>query len=208
MVIDPGQRKYGWNSNAPSRAHNYIYPAVQNLLPNKGNLSILDAGCGNGFISGNLVDAGHQVCAFDLSEDGIAIARKTYPNVHFEVYSVYDDLTAITSQVDLVISTEVIEHLYYPRKFLENIQQVIKPGGHLIITTPYHGYIKNLVLSIMNKWDRHFTVDREGGHIKFFSPNTLKLMLTTCGFTNLKFNNAGRVPCLWKSMACRAQKEQ
>lgn len=74
------------------------------------------------------------------------------------------------------------------------------------LTTPYHGYLKNLVLSIFNYWDKHHTVDWEGGHIKFFSERTLRQMLMATGFANITFNNAGRLQYLWKSMVCRAQK--
>lgn len=83
---------------------------------------------------------------------------------------------------------------------------MIRKNGYLILTTPYHGYAKNLALSIFNKWDHHHTVDWVGGHIKFFSERTLASMLKESGFNNIVFNNAGRIRWLWKSMVCRSQK--
>ena len=74
----------------------------------------------------------------------------------------------------------------------------LKPNGKFIITTPYHGYIKNLLLAITGKMKRHFTVLWDGGHIKFFSVATLKNLLLTTGFKDFKFNFAGRHPYLWK----------
>jgi len=187
--------------------HSYTLPAIQNLLPS-GKLKILDAGCGNGFIAGRLADMGHQVTAFDLSEDGIAIAKEKYPNVRFDVRSVYDEVNDLIDQVDIIISSEVIEHLYYPQRFLKNMHPILCEGGFLILTTPYHGYAKNLALSIFDKWDNHHTVDWEGGHIKFFSQNTLSCMLKGAGYENVMYNNAGRIRWLWKSMVCRAQKKK
>lgn len=205
MPLDPGLREYGWENADSTADHAYTFPAIVSLLP-AGKLNILDAGCGNGAIAGKLAELGHRVTGIDLSEDGIVLARRAHPDVRFEVTSIYDDLRSIVDEVDLVISSEVIEHLYYPEKYLRNMHSIIRPGGGIILTTPYHGYLKNLALSLLNYWDKHHTVDWEGGHIKFFSERTLRKMLAATGFSNTTFNNAGRVRWLWKSMVCSAQK--
>ena len=142
----------------------------------------------------------------DAFEYGIGIARKAHPDVRFDVHSPYDDLRDIVVDVDIVMSSEVIEHLYRPKLFLENVFKVLHTGGYVILTTPYHGYLKNLALSLFNHWDKHHTVERESGHIKFFSEKTLARMLKSCGFNDVVFYNAGRVRWLWKSMVCRAEK--
>jgi len=200
MSVNHGLREYGWNSADSTADHEYTLPAIISLLPKKQGLRLLDAGCGNGAIAGKLVELGHHVIGIDLSEDGIRVARKHHPEVHFEVASVYSDIQSLLNhkKVDLVISSEVIEHLYYPIRYLLNMHSCIKPGGWIILTTPYHGYLKNLALSVFNYWDRHHTVDWEGGHIKFFSENTLSKMLYSSGFVDITFNNAGRLPWLWK----------
>ena len=148
------------------------------------------------------------VIGIDSSEDGIVIGCKAYLNVRFEVHSVYDDLRDIVADVDIVVSSEVIEHLYLPKLFLENISKVLSRGGYVILTTPYHGYLKNLALSLLNHWDKHHTVEWEGGHIKFFSEKTLTRLLKTCGFTEVTFNNTGGIRRLWKSMVYKARKRE
>lgn len=70
---------------------------------------------------------------------------------------------------DVVISTEVIEHLYAPRSYMKMIKNILPNNGVVIISTPYHGYLKNLVMALTNKMDNHFTVLWDGGHIKFWS---------------------------------------
>ena len=200
-------RKYGWSSADCTPAHKYLLPRITTLIPQNVQ-RILDAGCGNGYLAGKLADLGYEVIGIDIAEDGIAIAKERYPAQKFLVASVYDDLLPMIGPVDLVVSSEVIEHLYYPKSFLLNMYRVIRPNGWIILTTPYHGYLKNLLLSILNYWDKHFTVDWEGGHIKFFSPKTLGKLLLETGFTDLRFCNAGRMRWLWKSMVCRAQKKR
>jgi 2-polyprenyl-3-methyl-5-hydroxy-6-metoxy-1,4-benzoquinol methylase len=147
---------------------------------------------------------GHQVVGIDASPSGIKLARTTYPGVHFQLRSVYDNLVALAplGGWDLIVSLEVIEHLFAPRLFLENMRNHLQPGGVMLLSTPYHGYVKNLVLSLVNGWDRHHTVDWECGHIKFFSVKTLQNMLSEAGFDLSVSRFSGRLPLLWKSMIC------
>jgi len=199
--------KYGWQNKQPTDAHKYILPKIIELLPkNNTDLKVLDIGCGNGFTAYRLARLGFDVTGIDASEDGIRIAQKEYTGVRFEVASIYDDISSVVNNVDVVITSEVIEHLFLPGLLIKNVHDILKSQGMLIITTPYHGYLKNLALSIFNKWDLHHTVNWEGGHIKFFSEKTMANLLSVSGFINISFHNVGRVPWLWKSMVCRCFK--
>jgi 2-polyprenyl-6-hydroxyphenyl methylase/3-demethylubiquinone-9 3-methyltransferase len=104
------------------------------------------------------------------------------------------------------MSTEVIEHLYDPRGFLKNAYDVLKPGGTFVVSTPYHGYLKNVVLTVSGNMDKHFTVLWDHGHIKFWSKQTLTTALEEAGFRDISFHGAGRLPLLWKSMVLKATK--
>jgi SAM-dependent methyltransferase len=187
--------------------HRYIYPCIRALLPHRKTLSILDAGCGGGFIAAQLAAMGHQVVGIDSAPGEISAAKSMYPAVRFELASVYDDLTNLMPPGgwDLIVSAEVIEHLYSPRDFLRNVHKHLHRAGSLILSTPYHGYLKNLALSLLDQWDHHHGVDWDGGHIKFFSPKTLTVMLRETGFGEPAFRNAGRVPWLWRSIVCRCE---
>jgi 2-polyprenyl-6-hydroxyphenyl methylase/3-demethylubiquinone-9 3-methyltransferase len=101
---------------------------------------------------------------------------------------------------DIVVSTEVVEHLYAPKAYIKGCFSALKPGGRIICTTPYHGYLKNLTLSLMGKWDDHANPLWDGGHIKLWSRNTLGRLLSLGGFQNIQFTGAGRLPWLWMTM--------
>ena len=166
--------------------------------------SICDLGCGNGHISGRLAALGYHVTGVDASASGIQIAQRTYPGVKFVNALIDGDLNL--GQFDLVISSDVIEHLYRPSDLLEAAASQLKPGGQILLGTPYHGYLKNLLLAATGKLDAHFSALHDGGHIKFFSVNTLSKLLRLHGFDNLSFTFYGRAAWLWKNMICHARK--
>lgn len=170
--------------------------------------SICDLGCGNGYMAGRLAKLGYEVTGIDASESGIAIARQHFPDADFVQSSIDRNLRegARLEEFDLVVSSDVIEHLYSPADLIEAAMSLLKPDGHLIIGTPYHGYLKNLLLSVTGKMDSHFTSLADGGHIKFFSVKTLSQLLTDHQFHSLNFSFYGRAPWLWKNMICHARK--
>ena len=102
---------------------------------------------------------------------------------------------------------EVIEHLYRPRAFVSFIRSILEAsgGGHFIVTTPYHGYLKNLTIAAAGKMDYHLSALWEGGHIKFWSRRTLGILLRDAGFGRLTFIGAGRIPYLWRHMVFSAK---
>lgn len=208
MHQDDRLTNFGWTTDGPELHHRYTTPAILAFLPKGKHLNIIDVGCGNGYLVNHLSRAGHSVVGIDVAEDGIEIARETYPHLKFQIRSAYEKLDDLPgTPVDVIISSEVIEHLYYPQRFLKNMYRTLRPGGYLILTTPYHGYLKNIAISLLNGWDRHHHPEREGGHIKFFSEKSLHQILSDHRFGNITFRNAGRLPFFWKSMICRAQKE-
>ena len=203
--------RYGWENADSLCSHGYILPAIEKIIAGFQShepIRILDLGCGNGFVTARLAELGYSITGVDASPDGLEIARSAYPNIQFELCSIYDDALAeiVAEPVDCIISLEVVEHLYYPRKLFEKSFALLKSGGQLIVSTPYHGYLKNLSISILNGWDNHFGVDIDGGHIKFFSKNTLYKMAFSAGFENSQLRGVGRFPYLWKSMIMISQK--
>ena len=83
---------------------------------------------------------------------------------------------------------------------------LLEPGGTAVISTPFHGYFKNLVLSLTGKMDGHFTPLWDYGHIKFWSIKTLGQLLGEAGFQDVRWVLVGRVPPLAKSMIAIARR--
>ena len=204
---DPILARYEYDSEAPACTSRYLWDPILALCRQFEPTRVLDLGCGNGAFCRRLVDAGYQVVGCDPSADGIRFATTTVPQGTFKTLGVDDDPAELGAlNFDVVVSTEVVEHLYLPAHLPRFAFQALRPGGYLVVSTPYHGYLKNLFLSLTNKWDVHHTPFWDGGHIKFWSRKTLGTLLENQGFRVVRFVGAGRLPYLWKSMILVAVK--
>jgi 2-polyprenyl-3-methyl-5-hydroxy-6-metoxy-1,4-benzoquinol methylase len=183
--------------------HEYILPtmlAICKDLPPRSR--VFDIGCGNGSLTAQFAERGHSVVGIDLAEAGIRIARESCPVGRFELLAADRNVLRSLGEepFDLVYSAEVIEHLYDPRSFMEGCFAATRPGGLFLCTTPYHGYLKNLAISVADGWDKHADPLFDGGHIKLFSRKKLSALMMEAGFRNIEFHGSGRYPYLWKSM--------
>lgn len=200
--------KYSYQNNCSGHHHAYLITPLLEMLSqvksySQQKLRVLDIGCGNGSLTHLIAQQGYEVVGIEESESGVTLARSSFPDCQFIQGSIYNlPYAKLDNSFDIVISCEVIEHLFYPRELVRSANKCLKPNGVLIITTPYHGYFKNLVLALSGKMDRHFTTLWDGGHIKFFSTKTLTELLKQEGYTNIQFTFSGRCPYLWKSMLC------
>ncbi|PDT10125.1 MULTISPECIES: class I SAM-dependent methyltransferase [unclassified Rhizobium] len=194
----------------PTTAHSYILPAVLGVLEGHfagtAKADVFDLGCGTGGAAAALAKKGYRVVGVDPSSDGIAKANVNYPGLPLSVGSAYDELSGEYGTFDAVISLEVVEHVYDPKAFTSTMYDLVKPGGIAVVSTPYHGYLKNVALAALGKMDDHFMPLRDHGHIKFWSRNTLSTLLLDAGFRSIRFEYVGRIPALAKSMIAVAEK--
>lgn len=164
-------KDYGYKTSNNACTYEYLAMNVKNFLSIQRNKTIIDVGCGNGWLASYLISQGFNVYGTDASVTGIEISKQKYPDRFFiqdiSTESLPKELVNI--KFDTIISTEVIEHLYNPRKFIAFCKQILElnEGGELILSTPYHGYLKNLVLALSGKMDDHFTVLWDGGILNF-----------------------------------------
>jgi len=201
-------RGYRYHSANVNPSHAYLLPAVRRLLSRCGaaDRRIFEVGCGNGAVANILTAEGWEVTGVDPSDEGIARAREAYPHLRLAQGSAYEPLSETYGTFPIVLSLEVVEHVYAPRDYARALADLLEPGGHAIISTPYHGYLKNLALAVTGKMDAHFTALWDHGHIKFWSVRTLTELLAEAGLDVVEVLRVGRVPALAKSMVLLAEK--
>ena len=191
---------YKYESSSPSHTNGYLWKPVLKVLGETQEKRIFDLGCGNGSLSRHLQMHGYQVQGVDPSEEGILQAKMADPSTRLEVGNAYEPLASRFGKYPVVVSLEVVEHVYYPRKYAACIHDLLLPNGLAIISTPYHSYIKNLVLSLTGKMESHFTVLWDHGHIKFWSVKSLTRLFAEKGMICERVLRVGRLPFLAKSV--------
>jgi 2-polyprenyl-3-methyl-5-hydroxy-6-metoxy-1,4-benzoquinol methylase len=198
---------YRYEDGKLNASHDYLLPMVKKILGQQSSCGrIFELGCGNGSVANEMSKLGFEVTGVDASEEGITHAHQYYPALNLRLGSAYDDLSDQYGQFPIVVSLEVIEHMYLPRKFGKTLYDLVEPGGVAIISTPFHGYWKNVTLALTGKMDAHFTALWDYGHIKFWSIETLRGLLQETGFQDITFIRVGRIPILAKSLIAIARK--
>jgi len=200
--------EYPFHDTEPTWGSQYLWPAVKRIVAarNFAHRRAFELGSGNGAAANMLHDLGFDVTAVDPSESGIGLASKAFPQCKFALASGYDDLAGRFGRFDLVLSLEVLQHCANSRKILQRLFDLVEPGGILIISVTYHGYLKNLMLALSGRFDRHLGTLWDNGPLRFFSVKTLTALMEETGFVSIECRTVGRVPYLGKSIVATASK--
>ena len=135
------------------------YFAVRKILveqvADKSGTAILEVGCGQGYLTYALAQAGFDVAGVDISERAIDLARKRYGD-HYYCGSLKEVVESRPKKPQFIVATEVVEHLSDPVLFVSETLRFLGPGGTLILTTPNKpmagGSIWNTELPPVHLW--------------------------------------------------------
>ena len=198
-----GAPPQGDPTTAERKAH--LEAALQALpgASQPGNFFVLDAGCGDGEFMECLYGLGFRAAGIELSEAAAEKTRRRCPEADIRVGSLEDPLPFADATFNAIWCTEVLEHLFDVHGALSELNRVLKDGSVLLITTPYHGLVKNIPIMLWG-FDRHFNPDIS--HIRFFSRRTLDGCLKRAGFVPIMWQGIGRIWPVWKSFFVMARK--
>ena len=141
-------------------------------------LKCLDIGCGGGILSEPLSRLGAIVTGIDASEmaiqSAVAHSRKSRLDIDFKCMSTGDLIkSSLDNQFDIIVASEVIEHVSNRALFLSDIAKLCKPGGLVVFTT----INKSILGVLLGKFfaEEFIKVVPKGTHDpnKFISPNQL-----------------------------------
>jgi 2-polyprenyl-3-methyl-5-hydroxy-6-metoxy-1,4-benzoquinol methylase len=161
--------------------HELALERLSEALPLGDGVEVLELGAGGGAMSLRLADAGYRVTSSDLFEGSFTPAGKI-PFLTLDLNQSFAD--RLLRQFDAVVALELIEHLENPNHFFRQCRRLLKPGGHLLVSTP------NLVNPVSQamflrqgvfQWFRDEDY-RDQGHIMPLAPAVLRRCWTEGGF--------------------------
>lgn len=141
-------------------------------LPSGRELLLLDVGCGSGWLSAAVLPMGHRLVSMDISTVNPAKALQKVPSDrHFGVVADAMQLPFVPELFDVIVASEVIEHVKDPAAFLGSLLSHLKPGGRLIVTTPYDEKIQYCLCIHCNRPTPY------SAHLHSFTPRKLLAFL-------------------------------
>lgn len=148
-----------------SEMESCYYPVFK-VLSERKKCSILEVGCGYGYLTYALKKADFDVLGIDISSEAIEFAKSNFGNSYLNI-SIEDYFNICKNKYDIIISTEVIEHLPDPNKYLKILSNMLSLHGKIIITTPNKNYSKRKLI---------WRTDLPPVHIYWFSKMSVEIM--------------------------------
>ncbi len=149
---------------------------------------VLDLGCAQGNVALLLAEAGLETWAVDLRSEFLEYAGRKYERGKFRRCAANaESLPFAAGAFDLVVWGEMIEHVAYPEKVLGEIQRVLRPGGHLVLSTPNGRRLHTGLPTFGQVADRGTLVAKQfkpdsDGHLFLFAQSELEALLRAGGF--------------------------
>jgi SAM-dependent methyltransferase len=186
---------HSW-AGAPGRLQSYgprfisrrrlIHRLVKAIKP----LRTLDIGCGSGLITKVLAEASIEVVAVDVSDEAIEVTRGVLgkaPNVLLKVVDVFQSRDAVgdwSGSFDLVVLSEVLEHIHDDEAALDTVRELLGEGSWLLLTVPGDPGLWN-------------AEDEQAGHVRRYTREELRRKLTERGFEIVRMINWGFPVTKW-----------
>lgn len=157
---------------------------------------LLDVGCGCAYIAKHFINSGTRVVSLDVAQANAEKALKKYPSDnHAAVVADVFALPFKENTFDCIVASEIIEHTVDPHAFVEALKRVLKPGGTLIISTPYKEKIEySLCIHCNCKTPKN-------AHLHSFDKNNMRSLHSMSGLEVERITLVGNKLLLMSRMA-------
>lgn len=172
------QRGFGYGMNK-LRKKKILELVLEEGIENK---RILDLGCATGFFSKDLKKENNIVIGIDISEKLIDEAKKVLDEAYaMDIENNDWPKQLIENPFDIIICSELIEHLFDQESFLKKVRLVLKPNGKIIFTTPNFLIWNNRIKMLLGRYGLK-EVFNDRSHIHLLSYKGLIAMISQAGF--------------------------
>lgn len=112
------------------------YDVIMKQLKLEKNAKILEIGSGLGYFTYALRSAGfYQAIGWDISPEAVKKANERFGN-YYEVKDANKVIDNYEGRFDIIVLTEVLEHIEEPKVLLDSISKILTPKGRIVLTTP------------------------------------------------------------------------
>jgi SAM-dependent methyltransferase len=162
---------------------------------------VLDLGCGAGRFLAVLQTAGAEPVGVEVAAAAAERARANVPGADVRLLTEDGSLPLGHGEVDLVWCSEVLEHIPDVAHALLEARRVLRRGGRLLLTVPFHGRLQAAAIAL-TRFDAHF--DPLGQHVRFFTARSLARTLAAAGYAPVTVRARGGVPAMRRMLTARA----
>lgn len=131
-----------WDKESEFKPLHDINPLRTNYIDEKAPLAgkkVLDVGCGGGILSEAMAQRGAIVKGIDMGEAPLGVARlhlkESKLNIDYERITAEEIATREAEQYDIVTCLEMLEHVPDPSSIIRACMKLVKPGGHVFMST-------------------------------------------------------------------------
>lgn len=145
-----------WNPGLYDDRHNFVFKfgedVVRLLDPRQGE-RILDLGCGTGYLTNMIAQAGARVTGIDASAAMIGRAQAAYPDLDFRCASATEFQP--DTPVDAVFSNAVLHWVLDKQAAIDRMYQALRPGGRLVLEMGGKGNVDEVLVATRKALTRH-----------------------------------------------------
>lgn len=171
--------------NYPVKQSKYSSHYFFRQLVGKGN-DVLDIGCGEGFFASTIAKHNRIVGIDFLNEPQQKIAFEQYIKADLE-NNLQDASTYLEDRkFDKILLPDVLEHLRFPEKLLQDCHQYLKPNGLLLVSVPNVANITVRLALLLGKWNYTERGILDKTHYRFYTRATARQLLESNGYEVIK----------------------
>ncbi|HEX8420300.1 MAG TPA: class I SAM-dependent methyltransferase [Sphingomonas sp.] len=171
--VDP--LRYGGHSEEPME----VAAILRSMMPS--GVRVLDVGCGTGSVT---VIAnrgkGNDVIGIEPDQDRAAIVRAR--GIDVRAGELDSDLQRELGLFDVVMSSDVLEHVAASQTFLALLKASLRPDGTLLLSVPNVAHWSVRAMILLGRFDYEDVGIMDATHVRWFTAKSLRQLLESSGF--------------------------
>lgn len=194
-----------WQHEEELEDFSYKWPAIESFIPKGERIKLLDFGCGKGKILKEVlkINPHLRITGVDISQKAIAFIKKQLPDHAFYKIEEGQKLPFASGSFNYILALDILEHIYDTEFIFSELARVLAPGSRMLITVPYYGLIKNLIITLV-AFD--VVYDPRSQHIRFYTKKSLLREVKGARLLPLQVGYFGRFYPVSKGMFCLCEK--